>query len=123
MPRYHWNHDTQSLVVESSTFMYRSKWVCFSCRHAFVYKQKDQQTLRYCSSCGEAMIDMGYLFEPPKKRDKKVWKVVQALQEYGFRYHKVAQVVWIKHFIIQHKKATLNQVIHSIKNYKLRKNS
>src|SRR5579872_559379 len=50
-------------------------WVCFGCRKMF---RKSAQAC-VCPQCAVPMIEMGPYFEPPKRSNRQMWDVLNAL--------------------------------------------
>jgi len=88
-----WNNEIQS---QEEQFDYRSKWACFDCRTSFVRVRKSDCKVK-CPSCGKVATDMGYLFEPPAKRDKKLWAIMELLGKNGIGFSTAGNVAYIKH--------------------------
>ena len=58
-------------------------WVCFGCRKMF---RKSAQAC-VCPRCAVPMIEMGPYFEPPKRSNRQMWDVLNALARDGYRFH------------------------------------
>lgn len=63
---------------------------------------------------------MGYLFEPPVRRNKNAWLVAKTLGENGLIYSKVSAVDFIHTFITDHNKLSAKAVLKNIQRYKKR---
>ncbi|NEO85459.1 MAG: hypothetical protein F6J87_14610 [Spirulina sp. SIO3F2] len=90
-----------------------TNWVCFNCRKRFralPLNKTDAIAERLCPECGRAMCDMGVYFEPPGKRAKKSWQIVQLLAENGYRFRTEGSVAYIKTFILCSKRPRLEDV-------------
>lgn len=101
MTIYEWNEDTQALECRVDSFPYRSKWACFECRKSFVRTRQDLAEAVKCPDCGVPASDMGYLFEPPKKRDARAWEIMAVLSSSGFRFHRAGSKVFIDRFLTE----------------------
>ena len=64
------------------TSRFAGHWVCFACRKMF---HKSAQNC-VCPQCAQAMIEMGTYFEPPKKSNQRMWEVLKALADDGYRF-------------------------------------
>jgi len=69
-----------------------------------------------CNECNSIMVDMGYLFPAPRKRDTKKWKIMQLLARYGFGFHTGGQKDYIQTVITGNYKLTLKQIEENIRN-------
>ena len=54
----------------------------FACRTSFKRPPHAQETP--CACCGEATVDLGSKFKPPKKTDLSQWKKVRLMCEGGY---------------------------------------
>ena len=99
MPIYEWNEDLHLVECRPESLPYRSKWACFACRKAFTRKRQSVGDAVACPDCGDSATDMGYLFEPPPKRDRKSWAVMKVLGKNGLVFHKAASKPYINRFI------------------------
>ncbi len=113
MPAPIWDSDLQTT---KECFDYRSKWACFDCRNSFV-RVRDNDNEVICPNCAKSAVDMGYLFEPPAKRNKKLWAVMEVLGNNGIRYSKVGNVAYINYMITDHNKLGLKEVKANVANF------
>lgn len=116
MIRKEWNENLQIAEEQPASLQYRSKWACFSCCTAFV-RFSDRQQSVLCPVCRRAAIDMGYLFKPPLKRDKKAWAIARLLAEHNFAYYRVGASAFINAFITEYGKLPLKDVQKNIAVY------
>ncbi|ACX90170.1 hypothetical protein [Pectobacterium parmentieri] len=116
MIRKEWNEHLQIAEWQPEHLQYRSKWACFYCRTAFVRFQSQQQAVR-CPTCEAITSDMGYLFQPPPKHNKKAWAIVQLLAKHHIAYHRVGAVAFINAFITEYGKSPLKAVQKNIDLY------
>lgn len=110
--RKDWN---EALQTAKSSYMYRSKWACFSCQTAFARARDNALDKVSCPSCRKTSTDMGYLFEPPKRSDNKSWKIMQELAQSNFTFHTAGRVAFIQFKITNDGKASLADVRRNIK--------
>lgn len=101
MSVYKWNEGTQSLERRDDSLPYRSKWACFYCRKSFTRIRRSRNETVKCPDCERDAIDMGYLFEPPPKRDRNAWERMEVLGSHGFGYHKVSSKSFIRLFLTE----------------------
>lgn len=116
MIRKEWNAPLQVVEEKPEYLQYRSKWACFHCRTAFVRFRSQQQTV-CCPTCQAIASDMGYLFKPPAKRDKKAWAIAQLLAEHHISYYRVGAVAFINAFITEYGTLPLKEVQKNIERY------
>jgi NDP-sugar pyrophosphorylase family protein len=63
------------------------KLICVDCRKAFsIGTDFSKFKEKICPECGKMMIRVSHLFQPPKKDDKKQWKMIQFLIDNGFKF-------------------------------------
>jgi hypothetical protein len=67
-----------------------------------------------CPECGRAMCDMGIYFEPPPKRAKRAWAIMELLSRMGYRYQTEGGKAFIDAFILTTKRPTLEDVRYRI---------
>ena len=118
MPEPVWNNELQS---EEEQFDYRSKWACFDCRTSFVRVRENDSEVK-CPSCAKTATDMGYLFESPSKRNKRLWAIMYVLGRNGIRYSTAGNVAYINHMITGQNKLTLREVEENVARF-LEKNN
>lgn len=94
-----WNHNHQNWEIDTKSYPYRSKWVCFKCRKTMLKVIEQSQKNVHCPICKSSCSDLGYLFESPSRTNDKKWKVVELLSQYNYRYNSKSAVVYIKNFI------------------------
>jgi hypothetical protein len=70
------------------------KSVCFDCRKAY-NRPLEIEKIRSsnCPQCGNEMEELYHLFQPPKQKADKKWKVVKYLFDNGFRYYHIWQSI------------------------------
>ncbi len=62
-------------------------YVCWNCRvQNGVCKSNDLPGGRVCYKCNQPMIDVGFKFRTPKKKDVKQWKHLEKTWENQYRY-------------------------------------
>jgi len=110
-----YNKDTQSVSVK--TLDYRSKWACVCCRKAFTRVRENIDSKVKCPDCGKLAIDMGHLFEPPAKRNIRLWKIMQMLGENGIKYSRSGMVAKINYLITGDNKLSLKVVNENINRF------
>lgn len=98
MPIYEWDEDTQAIVIRSDSFPYRSKWACFTCRKSFTRIRQSYDAKVKCPDCSSQATDMGHLFEPPPKSNRRAWEVAEILGNYGFGYRRASSKYFIRQF-------------------------
>jgi hypothetical protein len=67
-------------------------FACLDCRKSFkrpVNPSEGIPTELPCPDCGEAAVNLGRHFKPPKRRDGRQWEKVRFLVEHGFRFQKI----------------------------------
>lgn len=116
MIRKEWNDDLQIAEEQPASLQYRSKWACFTCCTAFVRFSNRQQNI-VCPTCRAIATDMGYLFKPPQKRDKKAWAIARLLAEHNVAYYRVGAVAFINAFITEYSSLPLKEVQKNLKLY------
>jgi hypothetical protein len=92
-------------------------WACFDCRKSFHHLPAEKarsRAQRKCSECGEAMRDMGVYFEPPPRRAKRAWAVMELLSRSGYRFQTEGSKAFIDTFILTTKRPTLEGVRRGI---------
>jgi len=60
---------------------------------------------------------MGYLFEPPAKRNKKLWVVMELLGKNSIRYSKLGNVIYINYMITGDSKLGTKEVEANVAKY------
>ena len=100
MSIYEWDEDIQALVLQLDSAEHRSKWACFDCRKAFVRRRRrDAGTVVLCPDCGHGSTDMGYLFEPPPKRDRRAWENMELIAQFGLRFNRTGSAFFIDRYL------------------------
>lgn len=71
---------------------YKTHWACLPCRFTAKHPGGWPHPVPAgegprCPHCGEAMIDMGKDFQPPRKGEEKQWRKVELLVAQGYRFH------------------------------------
>jgi hypothetical protein len=62
-------------------------WACFNCRKSFQYPPRAKgQVVRKCAECEGTLEDMGVYFEPPGKRARNAWQIMELLWMNGYRF-------------------------------------
>src|SRR5262249_45384556 len=70
-------------------------WVCFACRKVF-RKPSHSSTFAYvCPQCRVSMTDMGTYFEPPKQSNRRMWDLMKALADSGYRFCSEGSRYWL----------------------------
>ncbi|MEM6274703.1 MAG: hypothetical protein AAF735_05625 [Myxococcota bacterium] len=106
MAIYVWNSDTQALELDRDALPYRSKWACFDCRKSFTRFRGSTDARVVCPDCASETVDMGFLFEPPPRRDTRTWRLMRTLADFGFRFHRSSSQVFIDRFLWDQKTLT-----------------
>ncbi len=91
-----YNKDLQAEIKE---FVYRSRWVCFSCRKSFSRKRQNINIEVKCPDCRMLATDMGRFFKAPPKRNLRLWRIMELLGKNGFRYNHANSVFKINFLI------------------------
>lgn len=113
MPKI-WNKALQTTEMQHR---YRSKWACFTCKTSFSRSKNSALDKVHCPSCHKSSVDMGYLFEAPKRSDTKSWKIMQELAQNNYAFHTAGLVAFIRFRITNDGLASLSEVIQNIKNH------
>ena len=118
MPKYEWNEDHQAIEIIPGTYKYRSKWACFDCRTSFTrVRGVEEPDEVICPNCQQQATDMGYLFEPPAKRDKRAWKVMEVLGRSRLIFRTAGNVAFIRYMITSDEQNTPEEVQRRIDAY------
>ena len=118
MPKYEWNKDEQRSQIVPGSYHYRSKWACFSCKKSFMRKRKESTPdVIICPDCKEVATDMGYLFQPPAKKDSRAWKIMEILGRNMFRFNKASAVSYIRYMITENNKLSPDEVQKNVERY------
>jgi heterodisulfide reductase subunit C len=113
--KYIWDEDLQSMRFQSDSYRYRSKWACFKCRTAFTRcRARFNADQVVCPVCASIATDMGYLFEPPAKRNIRLWKVMEVLGSYGIKYDRAGNVVFINYALTGNNRLQALEVEHNV---------
>ena len=67
-------------------------FACLDCRKSFKRRVDIVEGVPEelpCPDCGEAAVNLGRHFKPPKKSDVRQWAKVRFLVEHGFRFQKI----------------------------------
>jgi len=81
-------------------------WAYFDCGKSFHQLPQPQSRLDKavatdkCPRCRKEMYDMGVYFEPPPRRAKQSWFVMQLLAENGYSFQTEGAKAFIDHFIL-----------------------
>ena len=102
MPKHIWNKDLQSTQIDKDSYEYRSKYACFNCRSTYLKILPKKTEEITCTNCDQKAIDMGYLFQAPPKRNKRLWKKMETLRQKGFKFDRTGNVVRAKSFLKNH---------------------
>ena len=77
-------------------------WACFNCRKSFQYPPRAKvQVARKCAECEGTLEDMGVYFEPPGKRAKKAWQIMELLWMNGYRFASEGSKAYVDAFILK----------------------
>jgi hypothetical protein len=118
MPIYEWNEDHQAIELIPGTFNYRSKRAYFDCRKSFTrVRSVTEPEDVICPDCKAKATDMGYLFEPPPKRDIRRWKIVEILARNNLGFRTAGNVAFIGYCITDYGKSSPEQVEKNITEY------
>ena len=102
MAIYEWDDDIQALVLQVELAEHQSKWACFDCRKAFArIRKRDVEAVVLCPDCGKNATDMGYLFEPPPKRDIRAWQNMELISEFGLRFNRTGSAYFISRHLTE----------------------
>lgn len=73
-------------------------YVCFDCRKSFapssrrdpkafgVIAERTRQGPRKCPDCGRPLFELGLAFKPPRQRDRRTWKLLEAKARAGDQF-------------------------------------
>lgn len=94
-------------------------WVCFDCRKMFrkpsrwegVHpSDKPEIPKHICPQCRKEMRDMGKHFEPPRRNNEKLWKIMKLLSDHGHTFHCEGCKSFVEKFIFAGKRPNFNAV-------------